>query len=67
MQKRFEPFGEVEMATIMVFPDSGRSRGFGFVTFKTSAGASAAVAASGSSGELEIAGAQCSVKHATRR
>lgn len=33
MQKYFEQFGEVAACTIMKDPHSGRSRGFGFLTF----------------------------------
>lgn len=34
----FGKFGEIENVTIHKFPDTGKSRGFGFVTFTSSAG-----------------------------
>ena len=37
MRAHFEQFGELVDAVVMKFADSGRSRGFGFVTFATSA------------------------------
>lgn len=33
LQKAFEAYGEVQEAKVITDPDSGRSRGFGFVTF----------------------------------
>ena len=36
MRKYFEQFGQLEDCVVMKFNDSGRSRGFGFVTFSTS-------------------------------
>ena len=33
MKSYFEKFGDLEDAVIMKFPDSGRSRGFGFITY----------------------------------
>jgi len=36
MREYFEKYGSIEDAVIMKFPDSGRSRGFGFITFEKS-------------------------------
>ena len=36
MREYFEQFGQLEDCVVMKFSDSGRSRGFGFVTFATS-------------------------------
>jgi len=36
VKAHFEQYGELVDCVIMKFPDSGRSRGFGFVTFETS-------------------------------
>ena len=33
LRRAFEPFGDVREATVICDRDSGRSRGFGFVTF----------------------------------
>lgn len=37
MRKYFEQFGEVTHCTIMHDPQTGRSRGFGFLTFSNAA------------------------------
>lgn len=34
MKEYFEKFGKLDDAVIMKFPDTGRSRGFGFITFE---------------------------------
>lgn len=34
LKKLFSPFGEIEDAIVIADKDSGKSRGFGFVTFK---------------------------------
>ena len=34
LRKAFEQFGEIESANVITDRQSGRSRGFGFVTFK---------------------------------
>jgi len=44
MKELFAPFGEVEEATVLKDKFSGRSKGFGFVTFKEDADANKAVA-----------------------
>jgi RNA recognition motif-containing protein len=41
----FSPYGEITEATVVSDRDSGRSRGFGFVTFADDAAADKAVAA----------------------
>lgn len=33
LTEHFSPFGEIEEAFVLTFHDTGRSRGFGFVTF----------------------------------
>ena len=33
LRKAFEPYGEIKEAKVITERDSGRSRGFGFVTF----------------------------------
>jgi len=38
LQAHFEQYGEVEEVNILKFPDTGRSRGFGFITFQNSSG-----------------------------
>ena len=43
LRKAFEPFGEVTEAKIITDRDTGRSRGFGFVTFADDANAMAAI------------------------
>lgn len=35
LQKAFAPFGEVVSASVVKYPDTGRSKGFGFVEFAT--------------------------------
>ncbi|OPL19296.1 MAG: hypothetical protein AVO35_11150 [Candidatus Aegiribacteria sp. MLS_C] len=42
LEKAFEKFGVVEEANVVTERDSGRSRGFGFVTFQTEEAAKAA-------------------------
>lgn len=41
----FAPFGEISEAVVIADRDTGRSRGFGFVTFEDHEGADKAVAA----------------------
>jgi RNA recognition motif-containing protein len=45
LRAAFEPHGEVTEATVITDRDSGRSRGFGFVTFADDEAADKAVAA----------------------
>jgi len=35
LQSAFAPFGEVVSASVVRYPDTGRSKGFGFVEFAT--------------------------------
>ncbi|MCK4504942.1 MAG: RNA-binding protein [Candidatus Aegiribacteria sp.] len=42
LRKAFEEFGEIEEANVVRERDTGRSRGFGFVTFDSEEGAKAA-------------------------
>ena len=44
LQQAFSPFGEVAEAKVITHRDSGRSRGFGFVTFTNDQEADAALA-----------------------
>lgn len=44
LEELFSPFGEIEEAIVVVNKYTGRSRGFGFVTFKNDADADKAVA-----------------------
>jgi len=43
LRNAFEPFGEVAEAKVITDRDTGRSRGFGFVTFSDDAAADRAV------------------------
>jgi len=43
LRAAFEPFGDVTEAKVIGDRDTGRSRGFGFVTFATSQGAQKAL------------------------
>lgn len=45
LRDAFEPFGEVTDAKVITDRDTGRSRGFGFVTFSDEADADAAIEA----------------------
>ncbi len=45
LRAAFEPHGEITEATVITDRDSGRSRGFGFVTFADDEAADKAVAA----------------------
>ncbi len=45
LRKGFESFGQIEDAVVISDRDTGRSRGFGFVTFSDRAAATAAMAA----------------------
>jgi RNA recognition motif-containing protein len=45
LREAFAPHGEITEATVITDRDSGRSRGFGFVTFADSESADKAVAA----------------------
>lgn len=43
LRSAFEPFGDVTDATVITDRDSGRSRGFGFVTFSDPSAADVAI------------------------
>lgn len=43
LESAFAPFGTVSEAKVITDRDTGRSRGFGFVTFENSEAASAAI------------------------
>jgi RNA recognition motif-containing protein len=43
LQKAFEPFGEIKEAKVITDRDTGRSRGFGFVTFTRDEDAATAI------------------------
>ena len=45
LQEAFAPFGEISEAKVITDRDSGRSRGFGFVTFEDGEAADKAIAA----------------------
>ncbi len=45
LQEAFAPFGEISEAKVITDRDSGRSRGFGFVTFEDDEAADKAIAA----------------------
>jgi cold-inducible RNA-binding protein len=45
LREAFEPFGEITEATVITDRDSGRSRGFGFVTFVDDEAADKAISA----------------------
>lgn len=45
LQSAFAPYGEVTEAKVITDRDTGRSRGFGFVTFANDESAKAAIAA----------------------
>ena len=45
LREAFAPFGEITEATVIADRNTGRSRGFGFVTFADDAAADKAVAA----------------------
>lgn len=59
LEQHFQRFGQVEEAQIMREKYTGKSRGFGFVTFATAADAQRAVM-----GEHEIDGRKCETKFA---
>ena len=44
LREAFEAFGEVAEATVILERDTGRSRGFGFVTFEDDQAAQTAIA-----------------------
>lgn len=45
LRKAFEPFGEIREAVVVRYPDTGRSKGFGFVEYATTEEATAALEA----------------------
>mmetsp|Transcript_60836 Transcript_60836/g.144979 ORF Transcript_60836/g.144979 Transcript_60836/m.144979 type:complete len:280 (-) Transcript_60836:71-910(-) len=61
LQSHFEQFGEVEDCIVMVDKGTGKSRGFGFVTFKDASGMNAALGTSNN-----VDGREVSCKKAVR-
>lgn len=61
LKELFAPYGEIEEATVIADKFSGRSKGFGFVTFKNEADAKKAIA---EMNEKEIEGRPLKVNEA---
>ncbi len=61
LEELFSPFGEIEDALVMANKFTGRSRGFGFVTYKEDASADKAIA---EMNEKEVEGRVLVVKEA---
>jgi len=64
LREAFEEYGEVTDAAVVTDRDTGRSRGFGFVTFADPADATAAMEAKNGS---ELDGRTLNVNHAQER
>jgi cold-inducible RNA-binding protein len=64
LKKAFEEFGAIEEANVVRERDSGRSRGFGFVTFETE---ESAVAAQEAMHDQELDGRQVRVDFANSK
>ncbi|KAH7175001.1 uncharacterized protein B0J16DRAFT_388830 [Fusarium flagelliforme] len=64
LRRKFEEFGKVEDAIVMTDHETGRSRGFGFVTFSSS---DDAIAACNALNEQEFEDRQIRVSLATGR
>ena len=61
LQELFTPYGEIEEATVIADKFSGRSKGFGFVTFKDDESAKKAIA---EMNEKEVEGRNLKVNEA---
>ena len=61
LEKAFSSFGEIEEAKVIMDRDTGRSRGFGFVTFADQADAEKALSLEGS--ELDGRTIKVSIAH----
>ena len=66
LREAFSPFGEIAEATVIVDRDTGRSRGFGFVTFEDDEAADKAIAAMNNT-ELDGRTIKVDVAQAKRR
>ncbi len=64
LRRAFEPFGEVSDAKVITDRETGRSRGFGFVTFANSADAQQAI---DKMNEAELDGRSIKVNEARER
>ncbi len=64
LRAAFESFGEIDDAVVILERDTGRSRGFGFVTFVNAADADAAIA---EMNEKEVQGRALIVNEARER
>jgi len=64
LRAAFEQFGEIDDAVVITERDTGRSRGFGFVTFVNAADADAAIA---EMHEKDVAGRPLIVNEARER
>lgn len=62
LKELFSPFGEVTEATVIVNKYTGRSKGFGFVTFADKESAQKAIS---EMNEKDVKGRRMSVKEAT--
>lgn len=66
LREAFAPFGEITEATVIADRDTGRSRGFGFVTFEDDEAADKAIAAMNNT-ELDGRTIKVDVAQAKRR
>jgi len=66
LREAFSPFGEITEATVITDRDTGRSRGFGFVTFDDDDAADKAIAAMNNT-ELDGRTIRVDVAQAKRR
>jgi len=64
LKKLFESYGEIEDVTVISDRDSGRSKGFGFVTFKDEEASKKAIE---EMNEKEIEGRKLTVSEANKK